>query len=166
LNIITIQKGQAVYIPAGILHAYVYGFGIELMASSDNVLRGGLTPKNINIVELMKILKFTAFTPKILYPGSGAFCYPSSCDDFSLSFMSANGGACGDDDGDNNLLSKDSSFICIVTEGELHVADAVFKKGESFFVYSDSEDIVLSGNYSVFTAAEKVKTAQSSALTA
>jgi len=158
LNILTIQKRQAVYIPAGVLHAYVHGFGIELMSSSDNVLRGGLTPKHVNIVELMKILKFSAFTPKILSPGAGVFCYPSPCDDFILSFMSddINGGG-------KNILSNNTSYICLVTEGELNIEGAAFKKGESFFISSDSEDIVLTGNYSVFTAAEKVKAAQSSA---
>jgi len=161
LNILTIQKGQAVYIPAGVLHAYIYGFGVELMASSDNVLRGGLTPKHIDIIELMKILKFSAFVPQVLSPGSGVFCYPSPCDDFSLSSISANG-----DNGGKNILSKNTGFICLVTEGELVITDVTFKKGESFFVFSD-EDIVLSGNYVVFAAAEKDKAAQpSAALTA
>jgi mannose-6-phosphate isomerase len=157
LNIITIKKGQAVYIPDGILHAYIHGFGIELMASSDNVLRGGLTPKHINIVELMKIVRFTAYNPKILSPGSRAFCYPSPCDDFTLSFLSDDGDNGDEDDGGKNILIKNSSYLCIVTEGKLEIAGVSFKKGESFFVSSDSEDIVLSGNYSVFAAAEKVK---------
>ena len=156
LNIITIQKGQAVYIPAGVLHAYIHGFGIELMSSSDNVLRGGLTPKHIDIIELMKILKFSAYVPNVLSPGSGTFCYPSPCDDFSLSFMS--GGE--NDDSGKNTLSKNSDFICLVTEGELNAAGAKFKKGESFFVSSDSEDIVFSGNYAVFTASAKTETAR------
>jgi len=133
------------------------------MASSDNVLRGGLTPKHINIVELMKILKFTAYTPKILSPGSRAFCYPSPCDDFILSFLSDDGDN-GDEDEGKNILTNNSSYICVVTEGKLEIAGSSFKKGESFFVSSDGEDIVLSGNYSVFTAAEKVKTAQPAAV--
>jgi len=160
LNIITLKKGQAVYIPAGILHSYVRGFGIELMASSDNVLRGGLTPKHINIVELMKILKFSAYTPKILFPGSRAFSYPSPCDDFTLSFLGDEGDNGGEDDGGKNILPKDTNYICLVTEGKLDIAGASFKKGESFFISSD-EDIVLSGNYSVFAAAEKEKSLQS-----
>jgi mannose-6-phosphate isomerase len=154
LNVITLQKGQAVYIPDGILHSYIHGFGIELMSSSDNVLRGGLTPKHIDIVELMKIVKFSAYLPKVLSGGSGAYCYSFPCDDFSLSFMSG-----ADDDGSKNILFKNSSFICLVTEGELNIAGVTFKKGESFFVSSDSEDIVLSGNYAVFAAAAKEETA-------
>jgi len=126
------------------------------MASSDNVLRGGLTPKHINIVELMKILRFTPFTPKVLSPGSRTFCYPSPCDDFTLSYMS--------DDGDGkNIFPKNSVFICLVTDGKLEIAGLSFKKGESFFISTDGEDIVLSGNYSVFAAAEKEKAAISSA---
>jgi len=166
LNILTIQKGQAVYIPAGILHAYIHGFGIELMSSSDNVLRGGLTPKHIDIIELMKIVNFSAYEPKVLFPGSRAFSYPSACDDFSLSYMNDEGDNGAEDDGGKNILSKNASYICIVIDGKLDVAGVSFKKGESFFISSD-EDIVLSGNYSVFAAAEKEKAAQSSsALTA
>jgi mannose-6-phosphate isomerase len=151
LNVITIQKGQAVYIPDGILHSYIRGFGIELMSSSDNVLRGGLTPKHIDIVELMKILRFSAYFPNVLSPSSRAFCYSSTNDDFSLSYISG-----GDDfggDGGINTIPKNSGVICLVSEGELRVAGAVFKKGESFFISSESEDIVLNGNYAVFAAA-------------
>jgi len=160
LNIVTIQKGQAVFIPDGILHSYVHGFGIELMSSSDNVLRGGLTPKYIDIVELMKILKFSAYMPKVLSPGSGAFCYPSPCDDFTLSFYSgaASSGAYGS--GGNNILSKNTNSICLVTEGELNAAGVAFKKGESFFVSSGSEDVVFSGNYAFFAAAAKKEAAR------
>jgi len=154
LNLITIQKGQAVYIPDGILHSYIRGLGIELMSSSDNVLRGGLTPKHIDAAELMKILKFSAYVPKILSPGTGAFCYPSPCDDFTLSYMSGDGDDAGNDDG-LNTLSKNSNSICLVTEGELNAAGLTFKKGESFFASSDSEDIVFSGNYALFVAAAK-----------
>jgi len=58
LNLIELQPGEALYQPAGELHAYIHGTGVELMANSDNVLRGGLTGKYINIDELMKIVKF------------------------------------------------------------------------------------------------------------
>ncbi|MDR2941993.1 MAG: mannose-6-phosphate isomerase, class I [Treponema sp.] len=148
LNVITLQKGQAVNIPDGVLHSYVHGFGIELMSNSDNVLRGGLTPKHIDIVELMKILKFSTYIPKVLSGDSVFFCYPSVCGEFSLSFMS-------DDGGGKNTIPKNSSLICLVTEGELKAGNETFKKGESFFVSSGGEDIVLNGNYAVFAAAGK-----------
>lgn len=60
LNRLSLQPGEAVYLPAGNIHAYLSGLGIEVMASSDNVLRGGLTPKHIDVPELMKTVSFEA----------------------------------------------------------------------------------------------------------
>jgi mannose-6-phosphate isomerase len=68
LNLIHLKKGQAIYLPAGILHAYVEGFGVELMANSDNVLRGGLSSKHVDLNELMRILYFHPFMPELLNP--------------------------------------------------------------------------------------------------
>ncbi|RAX15825.1 mannose-6-phosphate isomerase, class I [Pseudarthrobacter sp. AG30] len=58
LNRISLQPGEAVYLPAGNVHAYLHGLGVEVMASSDNVLRGGLTPKHIDVPELLKTIDF------------------------------------------------------------------------------------------------------------
>jgi mannose-6-phosphate isomerase len=60
LNRISLAPGEAVYLPAGNVHAYLHGLGIEVMASSDNVLRGGLTPKFIDVPELLKTIAFEA----------------------------------------------------------------------------------------------------------
>jgi mannose-6-phosphate isomerase len=58
LNLIRLEPGQAIFLDAGELHAYLEGLGVELMANSDNVLRGGLTPKHVAVQELLRILKF------------------------------------------------------------------------------------------------------------
>ncbi len=58
LNLLRLEAGEAIYLPAGNLHAYLGGIGVELMASSDNVLRGGLTPKHVNVPELLRVLDF------------------------------------------------------------------------------------------------------------
>lgn len=60
LNRISLTPGEAVYLPAGNVHAYLSGLGVEVMASSDNVLRGGLTPKFIDVPELLKTINFQA----------------------------------------------------------------------------------------------------------
>ena len=60
LNRISLAPGDAVYLPAGNVHAYLHGLGIEVMASSDNVLRGGLTPKFVDVPELLKTIAFEA----------------------------------------------------------------------------------------------------------
>lgn len=68
LNLVCLQPGEALYLPAGELHAYLDGTGIELMANSDNVLRGGLTPKHVDVPELMKVLTFQKRKIDILEP--------------------------------------------------------------------------------------------------
>lgn len=60
LNHIELNPGEAVFLDAGQLHAYVRGMGVEVMANPDNVLRGGLTPKYVDVPELVKVLKFDA----------------------------------------------------------------------------------------------------------
>jgi mannose-6-phosphate isomerase len=68
LNLVCLAPGQAMYLPAGQLHAYLDGVGIELMANSDNVLRGGLTPKHVDVPELLKVVRFAETSVKILDP--------------------------------------------------------------------------------------------------
>lgn len=58
LNVTRLEPGEALYLPAGNLHAYLRGVGVEIMASSDNVLRGGCTPKHVDVPELLRVLTF------------------------------------------------------------------------------------------------------------
>ena len=95
LNVIQLQPGEATYIPSGELHAYLEGAGLELMANSDNVLRGGLTSKHIDIPELLKILNFSSNGVSILTPerhASGEHVYPTLAEEFMLSMISLHGG--------------------------------------------------------------------------
>ncbi len=66
LNLVHLKPGQAMYLPAGILHAYLEGTGMEIMANSNNVLRGGLTPKHVDVQELLNSLVFDGGTPDII----------------------------------------------------------------------------------------------------
>ena len=59
MNRITLRPNEALYLPAGNLHAYLSGGGVEIMANSDNVMRGGLTPKHIDVTELLRVVDFT-----------------------------------------------------------------------------------------------------------
>jgi mannose-6-phosphate isomerase len=68
MNLVTLRKGEVLYAPAGMLHAYLEGLGIEVMAVSDNVLRGGLTPKHVDVPELLRVLDPTPGPPRILAP--------------------------------------------------------------------------------------------------
>ena len=66
LNLVHLRPGQGTFQPAGVLHAYLEGVNVELMANSDNVLRGGLTTKHVDVAELLRILTFEGGTPEIL----------------------------------------------------------------------------------------------------
>ena len=78
LNFVSLSRGEAIFLPAGVPHAYLQGFGLEVMAPSDNVLRGGLTPKHIDREELAKILDAKPYPnarhePVIVGEGSRGF---------------------------------------------------------------------------------------------
>lgn len=68
LHEVTLAKGEALYLPAGNIHAYLHGVGIELMEASDNVLRGGLTPKHVDVAELLSVLDFAPRSAPYLIP--------------------------------------------------------------------------------------------------
>jgi len=87
MNRISLHIGQAVFLPAGNLHAYLHGGGIEIMANSDNVMRGGLTPKHVDADELTAILDFTPGLPGLVEPVEevpGRWRYPTPAPEFAL----------------------------------------------------------------------------------
>jgi mannose-6-phosphate isomerase len=82
-----VPKYQGVFQGAGLLHAYLEGQNIELMANSDNVLRGGLTPKHIDIEELLQHIHFEPTYPSILkgdHMASNELQFPCPVPDFGL----------------------------------------------------------------------------------
>jgi mannose-6-phosphate isomerase len=85
-NHLTLAPGEAVFLPAGNLHAYLCGAGIEVMASSDNVLRGGLTAKHVDLAALLEVLDFTDGKVPVLHPvlGPGGLRYQVPVEDFEL----------------------------------------------------------------------------------
>lgn len=95
LNLICLKPGQAMFLRAGELHAYLDGVGIEIMANSDNVLRGGLTPKHVDVPELLKVLNFEEREVDILIPEESnnyESIYSSSAEEFILSVISVKEG--------------------------------------------------------------------------
>ncbi len=87
LNRLTLEPGQGLFLAAGSLHAYLRGIGVEIMANSDNVLRGGLTPKHVDVPELLRVLDFEPLRLPIVEPeqtGPGAFRYRTPASEFAL----------------------------------------------------------------------------------
>ncbi|MFT2019931.1 mannose-6-phosphate isomerase, class I [Streptomyces sp. 796.1] len=88
LNHVTLQPGEALYLGAGVPHAYLGGLGVELMANSDNVLRCGLTPKHVDVPELLRVVVFESAPPGVLRPeadADGEEVYATPIDEFRLS---------------------------------------------------------------------------------
>lgn len=87
LNLVTLAPGEAIFMPAGNLHAYLHGTGVEIMAASDNVLRGGLTPKHVDVPELLRVLRFEPLRDPVRTPtavGPGVVTWPVPVPDFAL----------------------------------------------------------------------------------
>ncbi len=137
LNLVQLQKGEAIFQGAGILHAYLEGQNIEIMANSDNVLRGGLTPKHININELLKHTLFEAVEPKILKPETirNEKNYVCPVDDFAINAIELKAG-------EQYYTQTNSLEIILVIEGAIIIQgkeNFVIKKGEAFAVAASAE---------------------------
>lgn len=91
LNRLTLEPGESIHLPAGVLHSYLSGVGVEIMANSDNVLRGGLTPKHVNVPELLRVLNYDPIIDSAIrsHPSPhapvGIERYPKMAPEFQLS---------------------------------------------------------------------------------
>lgn len=122
LNLLHLEPGQALYMPAGNLHSYLRGVGIEVMANSDNVLRGGLTPKHVDVPELLRVLDFTpAPVDTLLSPvdrDGFESTYRTPAGEFSVSVLALDGDDLGHEvdapsphDGPQILLCAEGSAV-------------------------------------------------------
>ena len=155
LNILELAPGQAIYLPAGVLHAYIHGMGIELMADSDNVLRGGLTSKHMAADELLQILDFSAYRPELLNtpePAPAWHRYPAPTGEFALSVMHSSGGTVP--------YTEKNPSIVILTKGSAAVVDhesgaeLSLNAGESVFVPAgEKATMAFSGSFTAYAAA-------------
>jgi mannose-6-phosphate isomerase len=131
-NHLRLSPGEAVFLPAGNLHAYLCGAGVEVMASSDNVLRGGLTTKHVDLAALIEVLDFTDGKVPVLHPvlGPGGLRYPVPVEDFDLTRcqLGADPGVLTTS-GPQVLLCAEGTAVLGAADGEL-----VLEKGQSAFV--------------------------------
>ncbi|MFD6875249.1 MULTISPECIES: mannose-6-phosphate isomerase, class I [unclassified Streptomyces] len=146
LNHVRLQPGEAMFLGAGIPHAYIDGLGVELMANSDNVLRCGLTPKHVDVPELLKVVIFEPSAPGIMRPeADGEEVYETPIDEFRLSrFLLAPGGA-------PQRLPDATPQILLCTAGAPKAGELTLAPGESVFVPA-GEKVELSGSGTVFRA--------------
>ncbi|PZE70549.1 MULTISPECIES: mannose-6-phosphate isomerase, class I [unclassified Curtobacterium] len=150
---VTLTAGQAMYLPAGNIHAYLDGLGIELMAPSDNVLRGGLTPKHVDVPELLRVLDFTAYPAPVLEPehiAEGVDRFAPDGVGFALLRVDGDGRPVGLSTGGVAPLVGPSIAIC--TEGVVTLVGAqsatLLRKGESCFITPDEGDVTVEADSS------------------
>jgi mannose-6-phosphate isomerase len=127
LNIVNIAKYQGIFQGAGILHAYLEGQNIELMANSDNVLRGGLTPKHVDVRELIQHVSFVPTYPSILKAvklNDQETNYPCPVSDFGLTNIRLN-------PGEVYTISSYSLELLLVMDGEVEIEDIAYKAGDT-----------------------------------
>lgn len=134
-NLVHLKKGEAIFQPAGLPHAYLEGQNVEIMANSDNVLRAGLTDKHIDVPELLKHVKFEATLPKILNPVSGYRIFSSPAEEFEMQQYCL-------EEGGVEAISTTTAETFLVLDGSLHVntsnEEYQFKKGECFLVIAET----------------------------
>lgn len=146
MNLLRLHPGQATFQAAGVPHAYLEGTNIELMANSDNVLRGGLTPKHIDAVELLKTLDFSSGPAAILVGApvsSTEIRYPAPAADFALSCIRLDRG------GSHTQLKGHGPDCLLVLEGAVRLAGESLRRGDVIFVPAGSGYVLAAEKKSV-----------------
>ena len=155
LNLICLEPGQAMFLPAGELHAYLDGVGLELMANSDNVLRGGLTPKHVDVPELLNILTFKERKITVLSKQAINDCeaiYSSQAEEFILSVITIKKGQ------QYSSPVKRSIEIILCTEGNASIVDieqgkaVSLARGSSVIIPAAVKAYRLDGNATFYKA--------------
>ena len=153
LNHVRLQPGEALFLGAGVPHAYLDGLGVEIMANSDNVLRCGLTPKHVDVPELLRIVRFEAGGPGVLRPEAGPDgeeVYETPIDEFRLSrYVLPAGGTTRD-------LTLTTPQILLCTAGSVRAGEHELSPGASVFVPA-GEKAEVSGTGTLFRATVVVR---------
>ncbi|MGW4474685.1 mannose-6-phosphate isomerase, class I [Nonomuraea sp. NPDC004354] len=134
-----LMPGEALFLGAGVLHCYLSGFGVEIMGGSDNVLRAGLTPKPIDVDELLRITDFAA-QPLRVEPVDGLYTVPVP--EFALGRAQA----------PDVTLEGGVPRVFVCVEGEVAVDGRTLRPGESAFVPGSQAAVQVRGSGTVFWA--------------
>ena len=138
LNLVHLRPGQGMYLPAGEPHSYLEGMGVEIMANSNNVLRGGLTPKRVDVEELLSVLTFECGKPTVLElerdRGSETHArYVTPASEFELSRVRLRSG------GRQIAGGTHGAELGIVLDGKLNIdsrdgSNLALNRGQSFLI--------------------------------
>lgn len=145
-NLVFLKKGEAIFQGAGLPHAYLEGQNVELMSNSDNVLRGGLTPKHVDVEELMKHTLFEAVIPQAMKPiinGPEQY-FHCPVPDFSMKWIEL-------EEEQSYTVHATGPEILFVLEGSGQIGTQVVSKGKAYFV-SPGETLDMTGKITLVRA--------------
>ncbi|WFE38550.1 mannose-6-phosphate isomerase, class I [Micromonospora sp. WMMD998] len=153
LHRVRLSPGEGIWMPAGNLHAYLRGTGVEIMAASDNVLRGGLTPKRVDVDELLRVLRFEVLADPVVRPepvAPGVLAWPVPVEDFALHHVTVSAAATG------TRLTLPGPRVVLCRAGRLTVADGVgevtLDAGQSAVGTAAGAALTLTGDGEAFVA--------------
>lgn len=153
LNRVTLEPGEALFLPAGNVHAYLAGTAIEVMATSDNVVRAGLTPKYVDVPELMAVVEFTPQAVPYVRPDvdGAVHRYRPDVPEFELMVVVGT-----EADGSDAVLPETGPRIALCLRGGATLATGTEKldlaRGESAFVPAADGPLAVSGGGTVVVA--------------
>jgi mannose-6-phosphate isomerase len=151
LNLVHLEPGQAIFLASQSLHSYLCGVAVELTASSDNVLRGGLTPKHVDVDELLAVLDYGHTLPALVatsQPTPNKTLYPVPVGDFELHSLAVSSLIPCHVWGPELLLCTEGSVNVMVQGGDYFI----LSQGGAAFVGASSEDYVLGGRGTIYRA--------------
>lgn len=144
LNLVTLLPGEALFLESGNLHMYLHGTGVEIMANSDNVLRGGLTTKHVDVATLVEVVDATPVEPEVQRPAlvDGVASYDAPIPEFSLDRIEL--------DGEATIAAGPAILLCV--EGHAECLDHVIERGSAAWMPASDGDIELRGSATIFRA--------------
>jgi len=144
LNLVHLLPGEALFLGAGNLHAYLSGTGVEIMANSDNVLRGGLTSKHIDVPTLLDTVDARPLVVDVQRPESvgGVAVYDTPVPEFSLKRLELAGPA---------DVSGPAILLC--TDGVIEVAGCALDRGAAAWISAADGPVGVDGQGTLFVAA-------------
>jgi mannose-6-phosphate isomerase len=151
LNHATVRPGEAVFLPAGNIHSYLHGLGIEVLASSDNVLRGGLTHKFVDVPELLRILDFRPLPVPFLEPDRslrGVTLFRPDVPEFELAVIepSAAGGSVE--------YAVPGDFVALAVRGSITLGGGAesrtLQRGDAVYGTADASPVTVTGDGTLF----------------
>jgi mannose-6-phosphate isomerase len=148
LRLVAVQPGEGLFVGAGVLHSYLHGAGVEIQASSDNVLRAGLTPKKIDIPDLLRVLVGSDGPAPLVQPrtlSAGLDAYDVPVDDFAVWRVRPTGSPIA--------VPAAGPRIVVCVEGEVQVAGATLPPGAAAYLASDLADQSVGGAGTCFVTA-------------